>query len=104
MSNRSRDLPANVIGASIVVVVMSMALLATAMLVNAFCIYWLWLWFIGPALVLPPLTLPLAAGLGLFVTYFIMPLQKETTGTEKFGYICNQLLVVFVGWVIHSLF
>ena len=84
-------------------------LLVIAIPLNGFAVQQLWAWFIAPTFHLPELTIPVAYGISLFVSFVAkQSLDVETkkrneaeTAMYIFGVIVLQpLFFLFVGWIV----
>lgn len=84
---------------------------AISSIINGFVLSKLWLWFIVPFFGFAPLSIPLAIGISLivtFLTYHTIGLKAEDDAAKKRG---NAVLVfvrpfvyLLFGWVVHSFF
>lgn len=77
--------------------------IAVAAVIRGFVLSTLWQWFVIPTFGLAPLSIPVAIGIGLilsFTTHQSMDESSKNKSEKLFDAIVNPLIVLLIGWII----
>lgn len=93
------------------VLLAALMLIVTSVLLNGYVLSVLWTWFMVPVFDVPELTVPMAIGLGLivsFLTHQDQPPRQERADPTMTLFVATVTLfakagtVLLMGWIVHQ--
>lgn len=90
--------------AAILVLTSLFALIALSAMLRGYVLSVLWGWFIVPTFGLPGISIPIAIGIGIILSFTTHQIsaarEKQSTGDHVFNIVAHPLLVLLIGWIV----
>lgn len=90
--------------AAILVMTSMLALIAISAMLRGYVLSVLWGWFIVPTFGLPGISIPIAIGIAVILSFTTHQLnvarETQTTGDRVFNAVVHPLFVLFIGWIV----
>ena len=90
--------------AALIIIFWAITIIAFAAILRGYVLSVLWSWFVIPTFSLPPLSIPVAIGIGLilaFTTHQTSIKKEDKSAGERFAdAIINPLMLLLIGWIV----